>query len=290
MSYSRIIGGWGDFRSEQAMHDNTLLIQYAHGGSEAAFSQIVARHLPLVYRTCRRELHSEALAEDAAQVVFLLLAHKAKTLRTGPSLAGWLYQTAVFVAKDVRKQEARRLRREEAVMQEAVYEQTTGSSEWDSVEPLLNAALSVLKPADRDAVLLRYLEGHTLAETGAVLGVTEDAARMRVTRAVEKLRRYLTDSRSCRHRRCSRLALLTTEAARACCLPMLRLPLSLRERFKLLPPNSPAPKRPAALERSLAHHENYQNQVRSFRCRDFTWHRRISLAVNRPCLSVCGKA
>jgi len=173
------------------MQDDQLLTQYARTGSDAAFSQIVARHLPLVYRTCRRELASDALAEDAAQVVFLLLARKAKTLRAGPSLAGWLFRTACFVASDVRKQEARRKRREEAVMQEAVQQQTTPISNWDTVEPLLNNALSALKPTEREAVLLRFFEGHTLAGTGAVLGISEDAARMRVTRALDKLRRYL---------------------------------------------------------------------------------------------------
>ena len=65
-------------------------------------------------------------------------------------------------------------------------------TEWDTVEPHLNAALSALTPADREAVLLRFLEGHTLAETGDLLGLTEDAARMRVTRAVVKMRRYLS--------------------------------------------------------------------------------------------------
>ncbi len=173
------------------MQDDKLLSEHARTGSDAAFAQIVARHLPLVYRACRRELGSDTLAEDAAQVVFLLLARKAKTLRAGPSLAGWLFQTARFVAKDVRKQEARRLRREEAVMQESVHQQTTPVSEWDSLEPLLNPALATLKPADREAVLLRFFEGHTLAETGTLLGLSEDAARMRVTRALEKLRRYL---------------------------------------------------------------------------------------------------
>ncbi len=174
------------------MQDDQLLTQYARTGSDAAFSHLVARHLPLVYRTCRRELGSDALAEDAAQVVFLLLARKAKTLRVGPSLAGWLFRAAHFVAKDVRKQEARRLRREEAVMQESVHWQTTPLSDWDSVEPLLSNALASLKPADREAVLLRFFEGHTLAETGALLGLSEDAARMRCARTIEKLRRYLT--------------------------------------------------------------------------------------------------
>ncbi|MGI4788275.1 MAG: sigma factor-like helix-turn-helix DNA-binding protein, partial [Janthinobacterium lividum] len=79
----------------------------------------------------------------------------------------------------------------EAAMQEAIHAQTVPLPEWEAVEPLLNTALSALKPTDRDAVLLRFLEGHTLAETGALLGVSEDAARMRVTRALEKLRHYL---------------------------------------------------------------------------------------------------
>ena len=174
------------------MQDSTLLTQYARDGSEIAFGQLLARHLPLVYRTCRRELGSDTLAEDAAQVVFLLLARKARMLRAGPSLAGWLYQTSMFVAKDVRKQEARRQRREESVMQETLRNPASPASEWDAVEPLLNSALCTLKPTDRDAVLLRYLEGHTLSETGVLLGMTEDAARMRCAHALEKLRSHLT--------------------------------------------------------------------------------------------------
>ncbi len=195
------------------MQDIALLTQYAQNGSEAAFSQLLARHLPLVFRTCRRELASDALAEDAAQVVFLLLARKAGTLRAGPSLAGWLYQTAVFVAKDIRKQEARRTRREEAVMPETTHAQAAPASDWDTIEPHLNAALSALKPADRDAVLLRFLEGHTLAETGTLLGVSEDAARMRVSRALEKLRRHLS-AHGAAVTGVLIAALLTTEAAR----------------------------------------------------------------------------
>lgn len=196
------------------MQDDLLLTQYDQNGSEAAFSQIVARHQTLVYGTCRREIGSEALAEDAAQVVFLLLARNARKLRTRQSLAGWLYQTAVFVSKNARKQEARRLRKEEAAMQEVISQQAMPEPAWSSIEPLLNGALSSLKPTDREAVLLRFLEGHTLTETGVLLGVSEDAARMRCARALDKLRRYLTAQGT----PVSGLALaglLTAEAARA---------------------------------------------------------------------------
>ncbi len=174
------------------MDDDKLLAHYARDGSEAAFGQLVARHLSLVYATCLRETGSSSQAEDAAQVVFLLLARKAKSLRAGPSLAGWLYNAARFVAKDVRKQEARRRLREQSVIQEMTHRQESPAPEWEHVEPLLNDALSALKPAEREAVLLRFLEGRSLAETGAALGLSEDAARMRVSRAVEKMRHYLT--------------------------------------------------------------------------------------------------
>ena len=173
------------------MQDDKLLTQYAYDGSEAAFGQLVARHLTLVYSTCLRETGSPSQAEDAAQVVFLLLARKAKSLRAGPSLAGWLYTAARFVAKDVRKQEARRRLREEAVMQEVTHRQEPFAPEWEGIEPLLNDALSALKPGERECVLLRFIEGHSLAETGEALGLSEDAARMRVSRAVEKIRRHL---------------------------------------------------------------------------------------------------
>ena len=195
------------------MDDDTLLTRYARDGSEAAFGQLVARHLSLVYSTCLRETGSPSLAEDAAQVVFLLLARKAKTLHAAPSLAGWLFNAARFVAKNVRKQEARRQRREQTVMQEMTQRQETPALEWGRVEPLLNDALAALKPQEREAVLLRFIEGHSLAETGAALALSEDAARMRVSRAVEKMRRYLA-SHGAAVPAVSLTALLTTEAAR----------------------------------------------------------------------------
>lgn len=173
------------------MDNGKLLTLYVRDRSEAAFGQIITRHRALVYMTCLRETGSPSQAEDAAQVVFLLLSRKSKSLRPGPSLAGWLFRTARFVAKDVRKQEARRLRREEIVQEELTPRPKSPAPEWQRIEPLLNGALSALRPADRELILLRFLEGLSLSETGAALGLSEDAARMRVTRAVEKMRRYL---------------------------------------------------------------------------------------------------
>jgi len=193
--------------------DGKLLTLYVRDGSEAAFGQIVTRHRALVYATCLREIGSPSQAEDAAQVVFLLLSRKSKRLRPGPSLAGWLFRTARFVAKDVRKQESRRSRREEIVFEELAPRPQSPAPEWQRVEPLLNGALSALRPADRELILLRFLEGLSLSETGAALGLSEDAARMRVTRAVEKMRRWLK-SHGASVTSIALTGLLTAEAAR----------------------------------------------------------------------------
>jgi hypothetical protein len=62
------------------------------------------------------------------------------------------------------------------------------SSVWERIEPLLEEAMSRLGAVDRDALILRFMEGKSLQEVGNALGLREDAARKRVYRAVEKLR------------------------------------------------------------------------------------------------------
>ncbi len=167
--------------------DGRLLRRFAEKGSEEAFALLTKRHLGLVYAVCRRELDTNEAAEDAAQAVFLLLAQKAKTLRAGPSLAGWLFQTARLVARNARTQAARRAHYEgKAAAMQTPPDDNDG---WADIEPLLNSSLAALPARDREGVLLRFFQGRTFAEMGAVLGLSEEAARKRVGRALEKLRR-----------------------------------------------------------------------------------------------------
>lgn len=170
------------------MTDWELLRQYREGGSDEAFRKLAARHMRLVYSTCRRELGNEQATEDAVQTVFLLLARKASGFSRGTSIASWLFSASRFVCKDTIKSEIRRLRREEAAA--SMVTPRTAGSEWDTIEPLLNDALASLPSADRKAVLMRYCDGQSLREVADQIGTTEDAARKRVARAVEKLRRY----------------------------------------------------------------------------------------------------
>lgn len=178
------------------MDDEQLLKEFVEHRSQAAFALLVERHLPFVYSTCRREVHDTALAEDVTQVVFLLLAKKAPTLRPGTVLSGWLYNAARFAARDALKRELRRQRRDHKAAQEMreptelTSDMTNEDAAWRDLEPLLHDALAVLGEEERNAVLLRFFQGQSLRDTGVALGISEDAARMRITRAVNKLKKF----------------------------------------------------------------------------------------------------
>ncbi|HEX7569576.1 MAG TPA: TIGR03435 family protein [Verrucomicrobiae bacterium] len=173
------------------LDDNTLLRQYAEQNSEAAFAALVARHLDKVYSVALRYSRNAHAAEEITQAVFVILAKKSGRLGGKVILSSWLYETSRLTALTYIRSEIRRARREqEAHMQTALNENE--SEAWPHIAPLLDDALAGLSAADRHAIVLRYFDGKSLGEVGAALGASEDAAKKRVTRAVEKLRRFFT--------------------------------------------------------------------------------------------------
>jgi RNA polymerase sigma factor (sigma-70 family) len=168
--------------------DCELLRCYAETRSEAAFAELVQRHVNLVYSAALRQVNGDAyLAQDVAQTVFTDLARKAAALSRRATLAGWLYTSAHFAAARAARTENRRRNREEQFMREPTLE-SAPAADWEKLRPVLDDAMHELKEADREAVLLRYFENRQFAEVGAKLGLNENAARMRVERALEKLR------------------------------------------------------------------------------------------------------
>ena len=168
------------------MQDRLLLRQYVKHGSQAAFAEIVRRHLNLVYSTALREVGDPQTAEDVTQSVFMVLARRAPSLGRNVPLASWLFRTALFASKSAIRQEQRRSRREHQASQAA------GQPVAQREDLPLNAALAALKPGEREAVLLRFFEERSFQEVGEALGISEDAAQKRVSRAIDRMRMSLS--------------------------------------------------------------------------------------------------
>ncbi|MSU56685.1 MAG: sigma-70 family RNA polymerase sigma factor [Pedosphaera sp.] len=172
--------------------DMALVREFATRNSEAAFETLVARHINLVHSAALRQVGDPQLAQEITQAVFIILARKAARLPDGTFLIGWLFKTTRYAASAELRAAARRKRRETEAHMESLISETPDEAAWLHIAPLLDEALTKLNETDRRAVLLRYFEGQTLAEVGATLALNEDAARKRVTRGLEKLRKFFT--------------------------------------------------------------------------------------------------
>lgn len=167
------------------MEDARLLQEYSANQSEAAFRTLVERHISLVYFAALRRVGNASLAEDVTQVVFIILARKARRLSKKTVLSGWLYRTTRFVADKAVRAESRRRQREQVAIQAQFSDE---ESAWNRLAPVLDDAMARLGQADRTCVLLRYFENQSLREVGRALGISEDSAQKRVFRAIIKLR------------------------------------------------------------------------------------------------------
>ena len=165
--------------------DFELLRQWTEGGDEQAFRSLVDKHLNLVYSVARRSTSNPHQAEEVTQSVFIILARKAKSISHKATLAGWLYRTAQYAAAQAVRAEARRNQRQEKY---SLMENQTSEPLWEQIAPYLEDAMKHLGVTERDAIILRFLEDMSLRDVGQALGLSEEAARKRVQRGLEKLR------------------------------------------------------------------------------------------------------
>jgi RNA polymerase sigma factor (sigma-70 family) len=180
----------------QAIDDLALLREYGANNSETAFEELVLRRVGFVYSAALRQVRDPHLADEITQVVFIILAQKAGKISDKTILTGWLFKTTRFVAlAQIRANAKRSLRMatiEKEFQMQNEFQSAATDEIWNQMSPLLDEALASLGESDRQAVLLRFFENKSLVEVGSSLGTGEDTARKRVTRALEKLRKFFT--------------------------------------------------------------------------------------------------
>src|SRR3569833_419986 len=171
-------------------HDGDLALSFAREGSEFAFRSLVVRHVDLVFATALRQTGDHGVAEEITQNVFIALARKAPRLAGHETLAGWLHRTAVLESRARVRSEVRRRHREHTAAELAAL-RNEGSSPLAAAVPFLDEALLHLGGPDRLALISRFFEERSLREVGDQLGLKEDAARKRVSRALDRLAVFL---------------------------------------------------------------------------------------------------
>jgi RNA polymerase sigma factor (sigma-70 family) len=150
----------------------------------------VRRYADLVYSAALRQVGVSEQARDVAQTVFADLARKAGSMNANTLLIGWLYRGARLAAIEQLRKDRRRLERERLSME--LLDSSTGvPDDWNAIRPVLDEAIASLANAERDALLLRFFKDESLASVGARLGISEDAAQKRVSRALNQLRVFL---------------------------------------------------------------------------------------------------
>ena len=170
-----------------------LVREYARNNSNEAFSELVNRHIRLVYSVALRQARDPHLAEEITQVVFIILARKARSLGPETVLSAWLCRTARYASANALKIQTRRHHYEQKAQQEASMQSTVNenpSETWREIAPLLDDALGALGEKEHNAIVLRFLDGKDFKQVAAALNMGEDAARMRVNRALERLRKF----------------------------------------------------------------------------------------------------
>jgi RNA polymerase sigma factor (sigma-70 family) len=160
--------------------------------AEAAFATLVERHAPMVLATCRQLLGNDHDAQDASQAAFLVLARKARSIRIGQAIGGWLHAVAVRIASKERAAAARRRARERrgAVMADHCAKELDRPDRWAD----LHAQIDRLPERLRVPIVLCYLEGLTHGQAAHQLGWPVGTVESRLARARERLRERLVGS------------------------------------------------------------------------------------------------
>ncbi len=171
--------------------DWELLCSYVRSSDQDAFSELVRRYIGFVHSASLRQTRDAALADDVTQAVMIVLARRAGSIASDAVLASWLFTVTRHAAQNAMKIQTRR-RYHERIAAEAKREPTESPLEPGSdLHDVLDEAIARLPQLERSGVLLHYFHHRSHEEIGQALGLSADAARKRVSRALERMRTFL---------------------------------------------------------------------------------------------------
>ena len=174
----------------QTKTDAELLKSYAEHHDSAAFAELVTRHGAMVYHVCFRVLANQHEAEDASQAAFMTLAGKASRIRVEGTVANWLHTVARQAALTLRRMRINRLQRESAAAEMLAVErgEELGEPGREAVLRILDEELAALSAAQREAVILRHLQGRSEKEAAAMVGCAANTLSRRAFNGISRLR------------------------------------------------------------------------------------------------------
>ena len=172
------------------------LIGRARGGDDGAFSQIVQAYRKRILGTIARLIGRPEDVEDVGQEVFLRLYFSLDQLRTPEMFEPWLYRLTVNAAYDHlrrqrRRQEARMADLSEQQVQmadaRAGSQQAHSEREKRKLRELVDSLLGTLSEQDRILLTLKEIEGLSLKELEKIYRVKENALKVRLFRARQRV-------------------------------------------------------------------------------------------------------
>ena len=183
--------------------NETKLIELARNGDKAALSQLVNTYSERIYNLALRILRKKEDAEDILQETFLTVIEKLHTFDGRSSFFTWIYRIATNAS-------LMKLRKKKVIFQEIAedpeYTESVESRvfvDWsqdpsinvldEEIKQKLDEAINKLSDIYRSVFVLRDIEGLSIKETSAILDITEENVKIRLRRARQFLRDYLSD-------------------------------------------------------------------------------------------------
>jgi RNA polymerase sigma factor (sigma-70 family) len=177
------------------MNDVERISLYRAHRRPADLEPVIRRHLDWVHAAALRQVGADPhLAADVTQAAFLALATRPPRMKDDAALAGWLFGVTRYTAwRAIRAQSRRRHHETEAAKMRSASDPSEHLSEaqWQQIAGTLDAAIARLPRDQRESVVLRFFQQRSYAEVGSAMQISEEAARKRVSRGLERLRELL---------------------------------------------------------------------------------------------------